>query len=75
MDLPKLPENTVAAFATLNGATVVITHVPDAQDSWAFTWSCLGCDDGSGEGTYKAKARREANGHAGGCRSVPLPTV
>lgn len=69
-----LPENTVRAFAGLCGATIVVMKAPDVQDSWAFTWSCLGCGGDSGDGSYEAQVIREANRHAGLCRSVPLPS-
>lgn len=75
MDLPDLPENTVAAFATLCGATVVMTTEPDAKEGYASHWTCLGCGDHSRTGGWDFKVIPQANHHAGLCRSVPLPTT
>lgn len=75
MDLPDLPKNTVAAFAALCGAYVVLTKKPDTRPNAAFTWSCLGCGDYAPNGNSKSKVIAEANAHAGLCRAVPLPTV
>lgn len=75
MDLPKLPAHTVAAFAGLCGATVVMTKKPGAAYNSAFTWSCLGCGDYAPTGNAQFKVAPEANAHAGLCRSVPLTTT
>lgn len=75
MDLPDLPENTVALFATLCGAIVVMTKSPEAEPAFVFNWSCLGCGDGSRNGNWEWHTIPAANAHAGLCRSVPLPTA
>lgn len=78
----QLPDNTTAAFGTLCGATVVIVPAgplpkasPDQRDVPGFTWRCLGCGDGTTAPLHEERARERANGHAGTCRSKPLPTA
>lgn len=74
MNLPNLPENTVAVFATLCGATVVMIRTPQA-DERGCNWVCLGCGDHSRAGDWDFKVIPQANAHAGLCRSVILPTT
>lgn len=78
----ELPEGTVAAFETLCGATVVIVEAgllpkarPASPDRTGYTWQCLGCLTGTTSRHVQDEARDKANGHAGQCRSKPLPTV
>lgn len=68
-----LPENTVAAFATLCGATVVMTEADNpAHPQLTRAWRCLGCGADDVPDTPE-RTRRAANDHAFGCRSIPLP--
>jgi hypothetical protein len=75
-----LPEGTAAAFATLCGATVVMIDsglLPKVggseRDVPGFTWRCLGCGDGNPFPRDRSHVRQQANDHAFGCRSQPLP--
>lgn len=69
----KLPENTVAVFATLGGATVALIEKPHPDHHQRGSWDCLGCGlDNMARGSV-AYAREKANEHAGRCRSKPLP--
>lgn len=76
-----LPENTVAAFATLGGATVaLVQNEPLTTDDGlpgdraGFLWTCLGCGSGSHYNRQRGHTRDQANDHAAACRSTPLPT-
>jgi hypothetical protein len=66
----------VMRFATLGGATVVVTDHPDRADgSYRNRWECLGCLAGSpphrGDLLGLKDAREKANTHAAGCRALP----
>jgi hypothetical protein len=64
------PKNAIVMrFATLGGATVIVTLARQSDHSW----QCLGCLDCNRGPMYEAGARREANEHAGRCRSMPAP--
>lgn len=56
-------------FATLGGATVTVER-DSAYSSERFVWRCGGCVDTDG-GLVEPVARRDANKHAGQCRSIP----
>jgi len=52
-------------FVTLGGAVVAATPNGDR-----FNWRCEGCGEGQ-TGQYEPTARKDANNHAGRCRSLP----
>jgi hypothetical protein len=66
----------VMRFATLGGATVIVTDHPDRADGpYRNRWECLGCLAGSpphrADLLSLKDARDKADTHAGGCRSLP----
>lgn len=73
-------------YATLGGASVVVTRDDDAARGWAadprdavFQWRCLGCGDNQDQHyddrfLREGKAQNRANGHAAECRAMPLAT-
>lgn len=69
-----LPAGTVAAFVTLGGAPVALIRDPNGTP-YDHRWRCLGCGDASRSADSVHGARKDANGHAGQCRSIPLPTT
>ncbi len=54
-------------YLTLGGAAVVMR--PDTEYK-QFTWRCEGCQEQSFS-AGETRTRREANAHAGACRSMP----
>ncbi|WP_354641086.1 hypothetical protein [Kitasatospora camelliae] len=71
-----LPANTAAVFLTL-GAALVALYATGGTTEYGrptFHWVCLGCGDRSHYPDKRATVRGRANGHAGECRAIPLPT-
>lgn len=75
MTTQSLPANTVAAFTTLCGATVVMTADPSSDERARHAWCCLGCGARARSKGVEFDARTAANDHASLCRSRPLPTT
>jgi hypothetical protein len=69
------PENTVARYLTVGGATVDITQ----RDEYQFSATCAGCGTNTW-GTFNAATdsektmRGHAQTHAETCRAIPRPT-
>jgi len=64
----------VARFATLCGATVDMRELAQPNSAgYAHIWECRGCGETGPAPAPAGTARRNANEHAGQCRSMPLP--
>lgn len=69
--MPTTNATPVMRFLTLGGAHVAVTGSEFKRDA---QWRCLGCDQHISYRVTLAIARREANEHAGLCRSIPKTT-
>lgn len=69
------PENVIARYLTVGGATVDVTD--QGEDSyWRYETQCTGCPHKDGFLTAGgSSARRDAQAHAERCRAMPKPTA